>query len=105
MSPVISSNVSEEVKEQVEKHREGEGDEKESRSAAVNRLVRAGLDAEESPDGVVLTYPALVSMVGWIFVAGAFMDVSTTVGYAGLAVVAFGLLHTVASRYIHTDGF
>ena len=44
MSPVISTDVSEDLADRVEEHQE----EGESRSAAIRRLLRAGIEAEEA---------------------------------------------------------
>jgi hypothetical protein len=93
MSPVISADVPDDLAEQVE---EEQGDD-ESRSAAVRRLVRSGLDAEQAR-GVTVDYPTLASFGGWFFVAAAFADTKPVFGYAGLAVVGLSLAYSLVQR-------
>ena len=98
MSPVISANVSDDVAERIEEQREGKGDEKESRSAAVDRLIRTGLERQEGEGGVYVTHGAAIIFLGWIFVAGAFFDVEPGVGYMGVALIGAGIVYSIADR-------
>ena len=98
MSPVISANVSDDVAERIEEQREGKGDEKESRSAAVDRLIRTGLERQEGEGGVYVTHGAAIIFFGWLLAAGAFLDVEPRVGTLGLAVIGAGIVYSVADR-------
>lgn len=85
MSPVISADVSEDVRDQVDGARE----EGESRSAAVRRLLRAGLDAENSdqlhPISLALAFLATVIFFGS-------PEVTVSLDLAGVPTYAVGLL-------------
>jgi broad specificity phosphatase PhoE len=98
MSPVITANVSDDVAERIEEQREGKGDEKESRSAAVDRLIRAGLDQREREGGVYVTHGAAITFLGWLLVAGAFFEVERSVGTLGFGIIAVGIVYSIADR-------
>jgi len=90
--------VSDEVSERIEEQREGQGDGKESRSAAIKRIIRAGLEAEEREDGVYLTRSAAIVMVGWFGIIAAFADADAFIGYLGTALLVAGIIIGVADR-------
>jgi hypothetical protein len=92
MTRTISAKLPEDLIEEIEEYQEDD----ESRSAAVRRLVRAGLEAEDEPDGIVMTYPVFASFLGWFAVVGGGMEANPQVMYAGLAVVVIGGLWAVA---------
>jgi hypothetical protein len=92
MSRVISTDVPNELADRIEEEQEDD----ESRSAAVRRLLRAGLDGE--CDGICFTTPAALTLPGWFLVAAAFADVTTTAGYLGLALVLLGVVYQTATR-------
>jgi len=98
VSPIISAQVSDEVAERIEDLREDQDDGKESRSAAIKRVIRAGLEEEERERGVFITLPALISFAGWFLVIAAFFEVEEIVGLAGFVVVGLGVLVDVAER-------
>jgi hypothetical protein len=100
MSPVISADVTEELRDRVDEFREGEGDDRESRSSTVKRLVRAGIEAKEGPGGILVTYPALVTFVGWFLVAGAFVEVSDTIGFLGFGIILLGFAYSAVREYL-----
>lgn len=91
MSKVISAEVSDEMAKEVEAARDGEPpDYDESRSQAVKSLIRDGLKYRE-PGGSVETW-YVVALLGWMFVAAAFIDVSTSVGLVGAGLVVLSAL-------------
>jgi hypothetical protein len=86
MSKVISAEVPDELADQVDATREGEPpDYDESRSQAVKSLIRDGLKYREPGGSVGPWY--VVGLLGWLFVAGAFVEVGTTLGLVGMALV------------------
>ena len=87
MSPVISTDVSEELAERVEEHQE----EGESRSAVIRRLLRAGIDAEEA--GKVREFdPVWTGMVtGGIVVAALGAGGDLGILYVGLGLLVAGV--------------
>jgi hypothetical protein len=91
MSKVISAEVSDELAERVDATRDGEPpDYDESRSQAVKSLIRDGLKYREPGGSVEPWYVA--ALLGWLFVAGAFMEVGTTLGLAGAGLVILSVL-------------
>ena len=95
MSPVICTDVSDELAEQVEDEREGTGDERESRSQAMKRLIREGLEYQEQPDGFIVTKSGAVIVAGIAAFLASFGEVtlSEPVGIAG------GVLAAGAASY------
>ena len=93
MSPVISSDVPEELAERVDEESEAD----ESRSATVRRLIRTGLSHQDQ-NGIHLTYPAAIGLIGWAFVIAAFMDTTPTAGYAGIVILTITILYEIAYR-------
>ena len=86
MSKVISAEVSDELAERVDATRDGDPPNyDESRSQAVKSLIRDGLKHRE-PGGSV-EYWYIVALLGWMMFAGAFVEVSATVGAIGGALV------------------
>lgn len=94
MSPVISSDVSEDMAEEIEDIRE----EGESRSAAVKRLLRKGMKAEKSGDGVYVTYPSIIFVIGLYGFTAAFADAVPLVGYLGFALIVIAFTTSLAKR-------
>lgn len=84
MTRTISAKLPEDLIEEIEEYQEDD----ESRSAAVRRLVRAGLDAEDEPEGIAMSYPVFAGFLGWFAVFAGGVEASPVVMYAGLAVVA-----------------
>ena len=78
MSNIISTDVSDDLKDRIEAAREEKGDGKESRSATVRRLIRHGLDdsAEIKPILYVIWLSTLLAGAG-------LLDASNTVGIFG----------------------
>lgn len=98
MSRVISAAVSEELAERVDAAREGDGDDQESRSATVERLIRQGLDAEE-PDPTALSLPNVLLWGGSVFAAAQYVDATGGLGPAGIVMMALGVLLYDPERY------
>jgi len=98
MSPVISADVPDELAERVDEEREGKGDEQESRSQAVKRLLRAGLEHQEQPDGFHITKPGAAALVGAALWFAAFGDVhvSQSLGLLGGVGAVLIAAYTVA---------
>jgi hypothetical protein len=86
MSKVISAEVPDELADGIDATRAGDPpDYDESRSAAVKRLIRRGLDADENSG---TTGPAYIAqLLGWVLFAAAFVDVPPEIGYLGAAIV------------------
>jgi len=95
MSPVISAGVSDELAERIEDEREGTGEERESRSQAVKRLLRAGLEYQEQPDGFIVTKPDAVMIAGAALFLAAFGEVTVSGPFG----IAGGLLAVGAVSY------
>jgi hypothetical protein len=70
------------MKEKVEEYAEQLD---ETQSTATRELIRAGIEQEEAAGTVPVWY--VISLIGWMFVAGAFLDVSAPLGLAGAALV------------------
>lgn len=88
MSPVISTDVPEDLKDQIEDQQE----EGESRSATVRRILRAGLHRADEPAGVYVPWPAGIAFLGWMLVMASWADAAEIVGLLGLLLVALGAL-------------
>lgn len=101
MSPVICTDVSDELAERVEDEREGTGDERESRSQAMKRLIREGLEYQEQPDGFVVTKTGAVMVAGIAAFLASFGEVTLTepVGIAGGVLAVGAVLFGVLNRY------
>lgn len=99
----LSTRVEKSTKEQVEEYAEANG---ETQSVATRELLRAGIEAEGYAQETEYTAEELLRagleskresesvplsmillMLGWILVAGAFMQVGATVGYLGVALI------------------
>jgi len=95
MSKVISAEVPDELADEIDAARTGEPpDYDESRSAAVKRLIRTGLDAEDNS----ALYVGI--LLGWVMFAGAFVEIDAILGYLGAALV---LLLTLEAKYGLTE--
>lgn len=79
----ISAKLPEDLIEEIEEYQE----EDESRSAAVRRLIRNGLEPPSQ-----LTPIAMFQQLGWIFISGAFFDVTPAGGYFGIAIIVLTVL-------------
>jgi metal-responsive CopG/Arc/MetJ family transcriptional regulator len=97
MSTVISAAVTDELAERIDAEREGEGDDRESRSSAVNRLIREGLDAEENEGKTVLTPRIYLMWFGTLFVLAPNTEPASMGGTAMMGLGA--LLVGVAAIY------
>ena len=96
MSPTIGADVSEDLKREVDEHRE----EGESRSAAVRRLVRDGLDVDDRPPGFHVPYPVAVNLLGWWLITATFFEAQTTAtGWLGVALVVGTVLYSTYTRF------
>lgn len=88
MSKVISAEVPDELADRIDATRAGEPpDYDESRSAAVKRIIRRGLDADEDTGAVPLTHVA--QTVGAMLVGAAFASTAEVYGVLGV-VLLFG---------------
>jgi Arc/MetJ-type ribon-helix-helix transcriptional regulator len=99
VSVTISTKVPEELDERIERAK----DEGENTSACVRRLIRAGLETEDT-DGILLTQRAFVlQTVGWVgtmFAVGAFGSFDRSFGFVGLAALAAVLLVSAVPRLV-----
>lgn len=103
MSPVISADVPDELKERIEDTREQKGDGQESRSKVVNRLLRAGLEVQDLPPGIYMPTTYLAAASGLLMAAIAFdwltVTLTDTAGYVGLFVFAAAVLYHLLDKY------
>ncbi|RLM53145.1 hypothetical protein DVK02_15075 [Halobellus sp. Atlit-31R] len=89
MSVTISTKVPEQLDEQIE----AAGEEGESKSATVRRLIRAGLrSGEKSPHAVSL--PILLMWFGSVAASAQYATASGALGPAGLVALLLGILLT-----------
>jgi Arc/MetJ-type ribon-helix-helix transcriptional regulator len=99
VSVTISTKVPEELDERIERAK----DEGENTSACVRRLIRAGLETEDT-DGILLTQRAFVlQTVGWVgtmFAVGAFGSFDRSFGFVGLAALAAVLLVSAVPKLV-----
>lgn len=97
MKTTISAKVSEELAERIDAAK----DEGESRSAAIARLLRAGLDAEQSQHSITL--PVLLLWFGTIAISAQYATASGLLGPAGLisAAVGIALMNERISDYVN----
>lgn len=99
MTKVISVQVSDDVAERVEQLREGEGYEKESRSQALKRVVRAGLDEQDR--SIIDVHPLVaVSAAGWLLVGSAFGEASALAGAVGAVIALLPIIATLLPEHI-----
>jgi hypothetical protein len=94
MSPVISTDVSEDLAERVEEHQE----DGESRSAAIRRLLRAGIRAEQGGDFDPLSYGMVT---GGIVVAALGAAGNMGIVWAGIGLLVAGIGATVGRLANH----
>jgi len=83
----ISTKVPEDLEEKIEEHRE----EGESRSAAVRRLVREGIDAEESTTPDALAFGLIIGGIVGIFLT--LTNGSILVGALSVLAIGIGLTY------------
>ena len=76
----LSAKVPPDVKERIDAYAEARGL---NQSQAIRRLVTDGLDADDRPNGMVVTKPAAVTLVGWYMIALA-INVEPVEAVAGL---------------------
>lgn len=89
MSVTICAKVSQQLADRVD----GFADDDESRSSAIGRLLRAGLDRQQS--GRTIALGTWLMWVGSLLFVAAYVDAGTTTGQLGLAAVVLG---TVSNR-------
>jgi len=83
MSPVISTQVSEDLAERIDECREGEPpDYDESRSAAIERLLRDGLEKAEGPPESIQAFIQVGYMIGAIMLLLGLSGATTPPGLA-----------------------
>ena len=82
----LSTKVPNDLSEQIEEYRE---EHDLNRSQAIRRLLEDGLDHEEQPQGIVVTKPAAVSLIGWFLIAVDWITVAPgqPVGWLGVALL------------------
>lgn len=90
MSKVISADVPNDLADRVEEEQE----DGESRSAAVRRLVRAGLEQKENT-GVSIPLTVYITWLGSIIAAAGLLESTPTMGYYGLAIFTGGIIYYV----------
>jgi Arc/MetJ-type ribon-helix-helix transcriptional regulator len=99
VSITISTKVPEELDERIDAARE----EGENTSACVRRLIRAGLEAEDT-DGIRLSSRAFVlQTIGWLgalATVGAFGSFDRWLGFVGLAAFVAVLLLTAVPELV-----
>lgn len=95
MTTTISSKMPEGLVEEIEDFM----DDDESRSAAVRRLVRAGLDAQAGPGTVNVPFPAFLAFFGWFLVMGGLIPQSLPIAGAGFLFAAGGTIYLVITQY------
>jgi len=83
----LSTKVPPWMMEKVEEYAEEIG---ESRSTATRELVQKGIEGNQKRATVPAWY--IAALLGWVFVAGAFMEVGTTLGLAGGVLVILSAL-------------
>ena len=88
MSKVISADVPDDLADRVEDEQE----EGESRSAAVRRLVRAGLESKEET-GVSVPLPLYIAWIGTMVGAAGLLDASPTMGVAGVVIFTVSMAY------------
>lgn len=83
MSPVISTQVSEDLADRIDEYREGEPpDYDESRSSAMERLLREGLEAAEGPPQTIEAFIQTGYMVGALLLLLGLSGTATPAGVA-----------------------
>ena len=82
----LSTKVPNDLSEEIEQYRE-EYDL--NRSQAIRRLLEDGLEHEEQPQGIVITKPAAVALIGWFLIAVDWITVAPNqpVGWLGVALL------------------
>jgi len=86
MSQIISTDVPNDLKDRIEDEQE----DGESRSAAVRRLIRAGLDSKkETGDSVPL--PLYIAWLGSILAAAGLLESTASMGMGGVGLFIGGL--------------
>lgn len=80
----VAAKLPPDLAEQVEEYREEHGLNK---SQAFRRLVEDGLEHEEQPQGIVVTKPAALALIGWFLIAADWITVAPgqPVGWLGVA--------------------
>lgn len=97
----VAAKLPPDLAEQVEQYREDHGLNK---SQAFRRLVEDGLEHEEQPQGIVVTKPAAIALIGWFLIAVDWITVAPgqPVGWVGvallLAAVVYGVLRNPVYR-------
>ncbi|WP_156037911.1 hypothetical protein [Haloferax prahovense] len=86
MTTTISAKVSEDLAQRIEDARE----DGETRSHAIGRLLRTGLEADPSTTSISL--PIVLLWSGTLFLASAYADASGLIGPAGAVLTLGGVL-------------
>lgn len=101
MSPVISTQVSDELADRIDEYREGEPpDYDESRSSAMERLLREGLDATEGPPQTIEAFIQTGYMVGALLLLLALSGAMTLTG----AIFGATMLTLSIAGHVHFYG-
>lgn len=88
MTTTISAKVSEDLAQRIEDERE----DGETRSHAIGRLIRTGLEA--NPTDTSLTLPIVLLWTGTLFLTAAYTDATGIIGPAGAVLTIAGLALT-----------
>ena len=101
----VAAKLPPDLIEQIEDYREEHGL---NRSQAIRRLVEDGLDHEEQPQGIVVTKPAALSLIGWFLITMDWITVAPgqPVGWIGVALIvatfAYSFLQNRLSQFTGT---
>lgn len=97
----VAAKVPPDLAEQVEEYREEHGLNK---SQAMRRLIEDGLEQEERPEGLLITKPAALALIGWFLVFIDWVTVTVPpgqpVGELGVLALAAAGVYVVARRYL-----
>lgn len=90
----VAAKLPPDLAEQVEEYREEHGLNK---SQAFRRLVEDGLEHEDQPQGIVVTKPAAVSLIGWFLIAVDWITVAPgqPVGWLGVLLLVTSAVYAV----------
>ncbi len=92
----LSTKVPKDLLERVEGYRE---EHELNRSQAIRRLLEDGLEYEERPQGVVITKPAIVALIGWWLISVAWLTPEVdTIGPLGVATVAAAFVYALLRK-------
>ncbi len=91
----LSTKVPADLSERIEEYRE---EHDLNRSQAIRRLLEDGLEYDEQPQGIVVTKPAAVALIGWFLISVDWITVAPgqPVGWIGVALLATAAVYTAA---------